>query len=135
MRIGPYELRNRWILAPMAGISEMPFRSIAFRLGAALCPTELVSAEGTDAAVTLLTSGKVDALAGLRQALIGLTDRMSGYRMVDGRFMAVQQSIGVPKGRDAGLAFLREVVEDAKRSGLVAKAIERTGARGVSVAP
>jgi len=46
MRIGPYELRNRWILAPMAGISEMPFRSIAFRLGAGLCPTELVSAEG-----------------------------------------------------------------------------------------
>ena len=46
MRIGPYELRNRWILAPMAGISEMPFRSLAFRLGAGLCPTELVSAEG-----------------------------------------------------------------------------------------
>ncbi len=46
MRIGPYELKNRWILAPMAGISEMPFRTLAFRLGAALCPTELVSAEG-----------------------------------------------------------------------------------------
>lgn len=46
MRIGPYELKNRWILAPMAGISEMPFRSLAFRLGAGLCPTELVSAEG-----------------------------------------------------------------------------------------
>lgn len=46
MRIGPWELKNRWILAPMAGISEMPFRRIAFRLGAGLCPTELVSAEG-----------------------------------------------------------------------------------------
>ncbi|WP_050724291.1 tRNA dihydrouridine synthase DusB [Vulgatibacter incomptus] len=46
MRIGPHELKNRWILAPMAGISEMPFRSLAFRLGAGLCPTELVSAEG-----------------------------------------------------------------------------------------
>jgi hypothetical protein len=41
----------------------------------------------------------------------------------------------VPKGRDAGLAYLREVVEDAKSSGLVARAIEKTGARGVSVAP
>ena len=96
---------------------------------------ELVSAESADAAVTMLSSGKVDALAGLKQALIGLTDKMPGYRMVDGRFMGVQQSIGVPKGRDAGLAFLRQVVEDAKGSGLVAKAIERTGARGVSVAP
>ena len=36
---------------------------------------------------------------------------------------------------DAGLVFLRRVVEDAKASGLVARAIERTGARGVSVAP
>ena len=44
--IGPYTLRNRWILAPMAGVSEMPFRSLAFRMGAALCPTELVSAQG-----------------------------------------------------------------------------------------
>ena len=49
--------------------------------------------------------------------------------------MGVQQSIAVPKGRDAGLIFLRRVVEDAKASGLVARAIERTGARGVSVAP
>jgi hypothetical protein len=41
----------------------------------------------------------------------------------------------VPRGKDAGLLFLRGVVEDAKRSGLVARAIERTGAKGVSVAP
>ncbi len=44
--IGPYALRNPFILAPMAGVSEMPFRSLAFRMGAALCPTELVSAQG-----------------------------------------------------------------------------------------
>jgi nifR3 family TIM-barrel protein len=44
--IGPYALHNRWILAPMAGVSEMPFRVLAFRMGAALCPTELVSAQG-----------------------------------------------------------------------------------------
>ena len=45
-RIGPYELSNPYVLAPMAGVSEMPFRVIAFRMGAALCPTELVSAQG-----------------------------------------------------------------------------------------
>lgn len=44
--IGPYTLRNRFILAPMAGVSEMPFRVIAFEQGAALCPTELISAQG-----------------------------------------------------------------------------------------
>jgi nifR3 family TIM-barrel protein len=44
--IGPHTLRNRFILAPMAGVSEMPFRRIAFELGAALAPTELISAQG-----------------------------------------------------------------------------------------
>jgi nifR3 family TIM-barrel protein len=44
--IGPFTLRNRFILAPMAGVSEKPFRVIAFQLGAALCPTELISAQG-----------------------------------------------------------------------------------------
>src|SRR5215475_10137729 len=44
--IGPYELPNPYILAPMAGVSEMPFRVLAFKMGAALCPTELVSAQG-----------------------------------------------------------------------------------------
>ncbi len=44
--IGPYSLSNPWILAPMAGVSEMPFRVLAFQLGAALCPTELVSSQG-----------------------------------------------------------------------------------------
>ena len=96
---------------------------------------KLVSAQGGDAAFELLKTGKVEALAGLTQGLLGLAEKLPGSRIVDGRFMGVQQSIAVPKGRDAGLAYLRRVVEDAKASGLVARAIERTGARGVSVAP
>lgn len=46
LKYGPHVLRNPWILAPMAGVSEQPFREIAFALGAALAPTELVSANG-----------------------------------------------------------------------------------------
>src|SRR5690242_10013262 len=46
LRIGPYTLPNPFILAPMAGVSEKPFRVIAFGMGAALCPTELVSSQG-----------------------------------------------------------------------------------------
>ena len=46
LQLGPYTLSNPYILAPMAGVSEMPFRVLAFRMGAALCPTELVSAQG-----------------------------------------------------------------------------------------
>ena len=96
---------------------------------------KLLSVPGNDAAFELLATGKADALAGLTQGLVQLGAKMPGSRIVDGRFMAVQQSIAVPKGRDAGLAYLRGVVEDAKTSGLVARAIEKTGARGVAVAP
>lgn len=96
---------------------------------------KLVSAPNADAAFDLLVSGKVEAYAGLTQALIGLVDKLPGSRIVDGRFMAVQQLIAVPRGRDAGLSYLRGFVEDAKASGLVARAIESTGARGVTVAP
>ncbi len=97
----------------------------------------LVSAPGpgAGAAFDLLATGQVDALAGLTQALLGLMGKLPGSRIVEGRFMGVQQSIAVPKGHDTGLAYLRRVVEDAKASGLVARAIERTGAKGVSVAP
>jgi len=96
---------------------------------------KLVSTAGGDAAFDLLVKGEADALAGLTQALHDKMPQLPGSRIVEGRFMGVQQSIAVPKGRDAGLAYLRRVVEDAKASGLVARAIERTGARGVSVAP
>jgi tRNA-dihydrouridine synthase B len=43
---GPFRLPNPYVLAPMAGVSEQPFRVLAFRMGAALCTTELVSAQG-----------------------------------------------------------------------------------------
>jgi len=95
----------------------------------------LLSVAGNDAAFALLAEGKADALAGLTEALIHMSAKLPGSRLVEGRFMAVQQSIAVPKGRDAGLAYLRSVVEDAKASGLVARGIEKTGARGVAVAP
>jgi polar amino acid transport system substrate-binding protein len=95
----------------------------------------LVSTASNDAAFELLATGQVEALAGLTQALHDRLAQLPGSRIVQGRFMGVQQSIAVPRGRDAGLAYLRGVVEEAKASGLVARAIARTGARGVAVAP
>jgi len=96
---------------------------------------QLVRAATAQEAFDLLATGKADALAGLTQALIGLVDKLPGARMLDGQFMKVPQAVGVPRGRDAGLAYLRGFVEGAKTSGLVARAIDRIGARGVSVAP
>jgi polar amino acid transport system substrate-binding protein len=95
----------------------------------------LVRAENGDAAFQLLAEGRVDALGGLRQALVSLSQKLPGSRMLDGRFMVVPQSVGTPKGRDASFAYLRAFVEEAKASGMIARSIQNTGYRGVSVAP
>ena len=49
--------------------------------------------------------------------------------------MTVQQAVGTARKNAAGAAFLREFVEQAKASGLVARLIERHGVRGLTVAP
>jgi polar amino acid transport system substrate-binding protein len=49
--------------------------------------------------------------------------------------MAIEQALGIRKGRDAGTKYLCEFIEEVKASGLLAQAIEKAGIRGVSVAP
>ncbi len=46
LRIGTVALENRLIMAPMAGITNLPFRTLVRRLGAGLVTTEMVSAMG-----------------------------------------------------------------------------------------
>jgi polar amino acid transport system substrate-binding protein len=96
---------------------------------------ELVRAEGLNASFDLFVNEKLDALAGLRPRLISDVERLPGARILDGRFTAVQQAIGTPRGRETGAAFLRDFVEEAKTNGLVARLIARHGVRGLSVAP
>ncbi|MDO4430195.1 MAG: tRNA dihydrouridine synthase DusB [Lonepinella koalarum] len=44
MRIGSYELKNRILLAPMAGITDLPFRKLCANYGAGLTFSEMMSA-------------------------------------------------------------------------------------------
>jgi polar amino acid transport system substrate-binding protein len=96
---------------------------------------KLMRTKGGDAAFKLFVDQNLEALAGLRPRLVKDHDKLSGSRIIYGRFTAVQQAIGVPKGRPAGAKYLREFVEDIKMSGLVAKTIDKNGVRGLTVAP
>ena len=96
---------------------------------------QLVRAPSPNASVDLFFEQRLDALAALRPVLVDLAEQHPGSRVLDGRFTVVTQAVGAPKGRAAASQFLREFVEDAKASGLVAKTIETSGIRGVSVAP
>jgi len=43
MRIGPYQLANNLVLAPMAGVTDRPFRQLCRQMGAGLAVSEMVS--------------------------------------------------------------------------------------------
>lgn len=78
---------------------------------------------------------KADVAAGVRQQLEADARRIGGLRLLDGRFMVIQQAMGTPKGRGAAAAgFLAQFVEQMKASGFVAAALARHGIEGASVA-
>ena len=86
--------------------------------------------------IALFLDQKMEALAGLRPGLIGDVAKIPGSRMLDGQFTAVQQAIGTAKKNAAGAAYLKQFVEDAKKSGAVAGLIAKHGVVGrLSVAP
>jgi polar amino acid transport system substrate-binding protein len=91
---------------------------------------------GGDVAFQQFVDRKMEALAGLRPGLLAYRDKLPGSRILDGQFTAVQQAVGTAQANTAGAAFLRDCVEEAKKSGLVAQLIERHGVTGrLSVAP
>jgi polar amino acid transport system substrate-binding protein len=97
---------------------------------------ELVMANGLDASFDLFEERKLDALAGLRPKLMTDVEKLPGARILDGKFTAVQQAVGARPGAVAGAAFLRDFVEEAKSSGLIASLIEKHGVSGqLTVAP
>lgn len=99
-----------------------------------IAQAELVRADSIEASFELFVDGKLDALAGLRPRLISDVERLQGARILEGRFAAVQQAIGTARANGAGTAFLRDFVEEAKRSGLIATLIETHRVQGLSVA-
>lgn len=96
---------------------------------------QLVQIAGSKAAEAHFVSEKLEALAGLKPGLLELAPRLPSSRILEGRFTVVRHTVGMPRGRDAAAAYLRELVEDVKASGLVARWIEKSGVKGLSVAP
>jgi polar amino acid transport system substrate-binding protein len=96
---------------------------------------QLIREKGADNAFKRFVSDKLDALAGLRPRLVTDHANLPGSRILDGRFTAVQQASGLPKGRSAAaVQYLCDFIEDVKASGLVAKTIENNNVRGLTVA-
>jgi polar amino acid transport system substrate-binding protein len=95
---------------------------------------ELVPIPGADDAFKRFVDEKMGALAGLKPRLVTDCENLPGSRILDGRFTAVQQAAGTPKGRPAAAKYLSEFIENVKATGLVAKLIEKNKVRGLTVA-
>lgn len=96
---------------------------------------ELVRTETSQAAVDLFASGATPVLAGVRQPLVAFASEHPSMRLLPGRFMAIQQAMGTPKGDAARTLYLKQFVEDLKASGFVAEALMRHHQVDALVAP
>lgn len=87
------------------------------------------------AAIDLFIAQGLDAAAGVRQPLEKYAASHHGLRVLAESFMTIRQASGVPKGRPAAAAWLAAFIEDAKRSGLVERALKESGQGDVTIAP
>ena len=104
-------------------------------LSSVIKQAKVVMEEGEQAAFQLLRAGQVDALASTRQFLSKVSGELPGSQVLTDRYGAQFNRVVVPKGRADWVAYANEFVEEAKRSGLVQKAIDREGASAFEVAP
>jgi polar amino acid transport system substrate-binding protein len=97
---------------------------------------EIVRAPTSPAVVQTFLEQNLEVAAGVKQQLEADAKKTSGLRLLDERFMVIQQAMGTPKSRgQAAAAALHAFVEEMKASGFVADALARHGIAGASVAP
>ncbi|HTQ00174.1 MAG TPA: ABC transporter substrate-binding protein [Casimicrobiaceae bacterium] len=95
----------------------------------------LVRAPTSPAVTDLMVARNLDVAAGVKQQLEADAKRVPGVRVLEGRFMVINQAMGTPQGREAGVRYLRAFVEEMKSSGVVAQSLARHRIEGAAVAP
>ena len=102
----------------------------------ALKRAELVRAPTSPMVTETFLQQHADVAAGVRQQLEADRRRLPGLRLLDGRFMVIEQAVGLPKSRGGvAAAWLQRFVEEAKADGFVATALARHHIEGALVAP
>ena len=131
--------------SPVATVEaiDQPGRRIAVGLKTAydlfltrhLRHAEIVRSTTSQGAIDLFVAQGLDAVGGVRQALVAAAQAHPGYRVLDGRFMVIRQAAGVRKDRTNAHAFVAAFIEEAKASGFAAQALRESGVQGATIAP
>ncbi|HKE41796.1 MAG TPA: transporter substrate-binding domain-containing protein [Casimicrobiaceae bacterium] len=81
-------------------------------------------------AIDMLAAGTLNAFATNKATLFQMSDQLPGSRVLAGRWGLEHFAIGVPKGREAAMPFVSSFVNEVKRNGQLARAVEQAGLRG-----
>jgi polar amino acid transport system substrate-binding protein len=97
---------------------------------------ELMRSPTSPTVVDRFLAENADVAAGVRQQLEADAKRLPGLRLLPGRFMVIEQAMGLPSARgEAARAMLAGFVERAKADGMVAQSLARHRIDGARVAP
>ncbi len=97
----------------------------------------LLRAASSQAVVDDFMSGQGNVAAGVKQQLESDAKRYQGLRMLPGRFMVINQAIGIPKARthyEGTTTYLSHVINELKQSGFIADAMKHHNIQGAKVA-
>ena len=97
---------------------------------------EIVRAPSSPTVVDVFVEQGLDVAAGVKQQLESDAKRFPNLRLLPGRFMVIQQAMGLSKSRgELAAQTLRLFVEDMKAGGFILESMRRHGIKGASVAP
>ena len=99
----------------------------------------LVRSQNGPEAMDMFVRDKLEVAAGVKQPIVLYAKSHPGLRVIEQRFMAIEQAMGTPKaryqGREVAPKYLRAFVEEMKASGFVADALKRSNQPDAAVAP
>jgi len=88
-----------------------------------------------DQMTEMARKGEGDAFALSHDSFAGLLPKLPGARVLAGNFQQVGIGVAVPKGRPAALKIISGLLDEAKKSGVVRRALDRAGFTDATVAP
>jgi polar amino acid transport system substrate-binding protein len=107
-------MRSARRTAPLASVREVP---------------------SVDEMVALARAGEGDAFALSRDSFLGLMPQLPGARVLSGNIQVTELAVAVPPARPAALRLASALIEEAKRNGVVRRALDAAGFADAPVAP
>ncbi len=95
----------------------------------------VVTSPSLDMAQQMFRAGQLDAFATNKGILFEMAEKLPGYRVLDDHWGLENLAIAVPKGREAGRAFVQAFAAQVKSQGHLKGMAERAGLRGMAKAP